>query len=87
MAQNHEVARKMYDQFRAAPMSSRIRATFERLVSEGDCDGILQQLETFIDRRPDVGQAVRQAGLVSFESGYPNVKSIWEAWKSGSVDQ
>lgn len=80
MATNRLVAQRMYKEFEQAPMSPRIRQQFVAMVRAGECDAILEQLNVFITRRPDVGQSIQRAGGVSFESAYPAVVAIHRRW-------
>ena len=80
MATNRQVAQRMYEQSEQAPMSPRIRQQFVAMVRAGECDAMLEQLNVFITRRPDVGQSIQRSGGVSFESAYPAVVAIHRQW-------
>ena len=80
MATSRHVAQQVYQQFEEAPMSPRIRQQFLAMVQAGECDAILEQLGTFIRRRPDVGQSIQRAGGVSFESAHGAVAAIFREW-------
>ncbi len=73
-------AKRMYEEFSAAPMSETTRSNFERMVGRGDCQGIVDLLETYIQRRPDVGRSIDRGGGVSFESREAVVRALHKAW-------
>lgn len=64
-------------------MSDGIRRQFEALADHGEPGAMLRQLEGYIEARPDVGRSIDDAGLVSFESVYSQVKAIHDRWSGG----
>ena len=59
-----------------APMSDRVRRSFEKLARDGDWSGMVKYLERCVRTQREVGRSVERAGLASFESILPEIRRI-----------
>ncbi len=71
-------AQRMVDVLRAAPMGKTTRDKLSGMAGVGDAAGILRYVQGCIKNKSDVGESIRNAGKVTFESLYPRVKAIFE---------